>query len=152
TLGIPLVEVIIPPACPNRVYEARLARAFASPPLSDIQAVAFGDLFLEDVRAHREEHLAVSGKRGLFPLWGRDTGRLAQTFIAAGFEATIVCVDPRALDPSFAGARYDDRLLAQLPADVDPCGENGEFHTFVHGGPIFARPIACKKGEVVERE
>ncbi len=142
--GIPLVEVRIPPACVNEVYEERMAQAFASPPLSDVQAVAFGDLFLEDVRAYREERLAANGKRGLFPLWGRDTGVLAREFIAAGFQATIVCVDPRALDASFAGRAYDEQLLADLPASVDPCGENGEFHTFVHAGPIFAEPIACE--------
>jgi uncharacterized protein (TIGR00290 family) len=151
-LGIPLVEVVIPPTCPNGVYETRMAQAFAHPPLSDVEAVAFGDLFLEDVRAYREERLAAGGKQGLFPLWGRDTGELAQEFIAAGFEAIIVCVDPRALDPSFAGRRYDERLLAQLPPQVDPCGENGEFHTFVRAGPIFADAIACEVGEIIERD
>jgi len=151
-LGTPLVEIAIPPACVNEVYEARMAGAFAVPPLSDVEAVAFGDLFLEDVRAYREARLAAAGKRGLFPLWGRNTGELARAFIAAGFEAIIVCLDPRALDPSFAGRIYDERLLAELPAGVDPCGENGEFHTFVHAGPLFAAPIACETGEVVERD
>jgi uncharacterized protein (TIGR00290 family) len=151
-LGIPLVEVVIPPTCLNGVYEARMAQAFADPPLSDVEAVAFGDLFLEDVRAYREERLAAGGKRGLFPLWGRDTRDLAREFIAAGFEAIIVCLDPGALDPSFAGRRYDQQLLAELPPGVDPCGENGEFHTFVHAGRLFAEPIACERGEIVERE
>jgi uncharacterized protein (TIGR00290 family) len=151
-LGIPLVEVVVPPACINDIYEARMAQAFASAPLSDVQAVAFGDLFLEDVRAYREERLAAGGKRGLFPLWGRDTTELAQEFIAAGFQAIIVCLDPHALDPSLAGRPYDEQLLAELPPAVDPCGENGEFHTFVHAGPIFAEPIACETGEIVERE
>jgi uncharacterized protein (TIGR00290 family) len=151
-LGIPLVEVVIPPGCVNEVYEARMARAFASPPLARVEAVAFGDLYLEDVRAYREARLAAGGKRGLFPLWGRETGELAREFIAAGFEAIIVCLDPRALDPSLAGRSYDERLLADLPAGVDPCGENGEFHTFVRAGPIFATPVACKTGEVVERD
>ena len=150
--GIPLVEVRIPPACVNEIYEARMAEAFASPPLSDVEAVAFGDLFLEDVRAYREERLTASGRRGVFPLWGRDTGELAREFIAAGFQAFIVTLDPRALDASFAGRAYDEQLLAELPASVDPCGENGEFHTFVHAGPIFSEPIACETGEVVERE
>ncbi len=152
TAGVPLVEIRIPPACVNDVYEARMAQAFASPPLSDVQAVAFGDLFLEDVRAYRQTRLTAAGKDGLFPLWGRDTGVLAREFIAAGFQATIVCLDPRALDPSFAGRAYDAQLLADLPASVDPCGENGEFHTFVHAGPIFTEPIMCETGEVVERE
>jgi uncharacterized protein (TIGR00290 family) len=151
-LGIPLVEIVIPPTCPNAVYEARMAGAFASPPLSGVEEVVFGDLFLEDVRAYREQRLAAGGKRGLFPLWGRDTGELAREFIAAGFEAIIVCLDPRTLDPSFAGRSYDEQLLAQLPANVDPCGENGEFHTFVHAGPIFAQPIACETGETVQRD
>ncbi len=150
--GIPLVQVRIPPGCVNDVYEARLTQAFAFAPLSDIETVAFGDLFLEDVRAYREERLAASGRRGLFPLWGRDTGALAREFIAAGFQATIVCLDPRALDASFAGRPYDEQLLAELPASVDPCGENGEFHTFVHAGPIFTDPIVCDTGAVVERE
>ncbi|MGH8985425.1 MAG: ATP-binding protein [Acidimicrobiia bacterium] len=152
TLGIPLVEILIPPTCPNGVYEARMAQAFASPPLSAVAAVAFGDLFLEDVRAYREERLATGGKQGLFPLWGRDTSELAREFIAAGFEAIIVCLDPRTLDRSFAGRRYDEQLLADLPPSVDPCGENGEFHTFVYAGPIFAEPIACATGEIVERD
>ncbi len=150
--GIPLVEVRIPPACANDVYETRLAQAWmTAAPLCGVESVAFGDLFLEDVRAYREQQLAANDRRGLFPLWGRDTGELAREFIAAGFEAFIVCVDPRALDASFAGRRFDAQLLRELPPSVDPCGENGEFHTFVHAGPIFTEPIACRTGEVVER-
>ena len=151
-LGLPLVEVGIPPRCPNDVYEARMAQALASTALAGVEAVAFGDLFLEDIRAYREERLAGAGKRALFPLWGRDTGKLARTFLARGFEAILVCVDPRRLDASFAGRRYDERLLAELPPEVDPCGENGEFHTFVHAGPIFAERIECEVGEVTVRE
>ncbi len=101
-LGVPLVEVVIPPSCVNEIYEARMAEAFAAPPLSEVEEVAFGDLFLEDVRAYREERLTAAGRRGVFPLWGRDTTELAQEFIAAGFQATIVCLDPRVLDPSIA--------------------------------------------------
>jgi uncharacterized protein (TIGR00290 family) len=151
-LDLPLIEVVIPPACVNDVYEARMAEAFAAESLSGVEAVAFGDLFLEDVRSYREERLAAGGKRGLFPLWGRDTIALSREFLHAGFEATLVCVDPRALDPAFAGRAYDEQLLAELPPRVDPCGENGEFHTFVHAGPIFAQPIACERGEIVERD
>jgi uncharacterized protein (TIGR00290 family) len=151
-LGLPLVEILIPPACVNDVYDARMAHAFAASPLSGVDVVAFGDLFLEDVRVYREQRLVAAGKRGAFPLWGRDTSALAREFLDAGFEATLVCVDPRMLDRSFAGRRYDKQLLAELPAGVDPCGENGEFHTFVHAGPIFAAPIACGTGEVVERD
>ncbi len=150
--GIPLIEVRIPPACVNEVYEARMAQAFASPPLSDVEEVAFGDLFLEDVRAYREERLAATGRRGLFPLWGHDTGVLAREFIAAGFQARIVSLDPRVLDASFAGRAYDEQLLAELPASVDPCGENGEFHTFAHAGPALREPVALRRGEVVERD
>jgi uncharacterized protein (TIGR00290 family) len=151
-LGIPLVEIAIPPACVNDVYEERMTQAFASAPLSGVQAVAFGDLFLEDIRAYREERLAAGDRRGLFPLWGRDTTELALEFIAAGFKAVIVCLDPHALDPSLAGRPYDEQLLSELPPAVDHCGENGEFHTFVHAGPIFAEPIAFETGEVVERD
>jgi uncharacterized protein (TIGR00290 family) len=152
SLGIRLVEVVIPPACVNDVYEERMARAFAAPPLADVEAVAFGDLFLEDVRSYREARLAADGRRGLFPLWGRDTRQLAREFVVAGFAAIIVCLDLRAIDASFAGRQYDEQLLAELPPSVDPCGENGEFHTFVYEGPIFAEPIACATGEIVERD
>jgi uncharacterized protein (TIGR00290 family) len=151
-LGAPLVEIPIPPRCPNAVYEARMTEAFARPPLRDAREVAFGDLFLEDIRAYREARLEASGRRAVFPLWGADTAALAHEFVAAGFEAVVVCVDPRKLDPSFAGRPYDERLLADLPEGVDPCGENGELHTFVHAGPIFSAPIPCRTGEVVERE
>jgi uncharacterized protein (TIGR00290 family) len=151
-LGIPLVEVLIPPGCVNEIYDARMAGAFAAAPLSAVEAVAFGDLFLEDVRAYREERLAAAGRRGLFPLWGQDTAALAREFIGAGFEATLVCVDPRALDPGFCGRQYDERFLRDLPPGIDPCGENGEFHTFVSAGPIFSEPIACETGEIVERD
>jgi uncharacterized protein (TIGR00290 family) len=151
-LGIPLVEVTIPAACVNEVYEARMAEAFAAPPLAEVDAVAFGDLFLQDIRDYREARLATTGRQGLFPIWHRDTAELARTFVRAGFQATVVCVDPRALDGSFAGRSYDEGFLSELPAGVDPCGENGEFHTFVHAGPIFAGPIACRTGDVVERD
>ena len=151
-VGIRLVEVLIPPRCGNELYEQRTEQAFATPMLAGVDSVAYGDLFLEDVRARREERLAAAGRRGVFPLWGLDTTTLAHDLIAAGFEATLVCVDPRKLDPSFAGRAYDEELLADLPAGVDPCGENGEFHTFVHAGPIFTAPIACVHGETVERD
>jgi uncharacterized protein (TIGR00290 family) len=151
-LGLPLVEILIPPGCVNDVYETRMAQAFATSPLSDVEAVAFGDLFLDEVRAYREQRLAAAGMRGVFPLWGQDTSALAREFLDAGFEATLVCIDPRMLDRTFGGRRYDKQLLAELPPSVDPCGENGEFHTFVHAGPIFAAPIAYATGEVVERD
>jgi uncharacterized protein (TIGR00290 family) len=150
--GIELVEIGIPAACANEVYEQRMAAALASPPLDRAETIAFADLFLADIRAYREERLAGIGRGALFPLWDRDTGDLAREFIAAGFEATLVCVDPAKLDPAFVGRRFDEALLADLPPSVDPCGENGEFHTFVHAGPIFAAPIAVELGEVVMRE
>ena len=151
-LGLPLIEVSIPLACVNETYDARMHAAFASERLDQVSEVAFGDLFLEDVRASRERRLAAAGKRGLFPLWGRDTNRLARDFIAAGFQAVLVCVDLTKLDRTFAGRSYDERLLADLPTGVDPCGENGEFHTFVYGGPILRRPIACTLDHIVERD
>jgi uncharacterized protein (TIGR00290 family) len=150
--GLPLVEVEIPAGCTNDLYERRMAAAFACAELAPVGEVAFGDLFLEDIRAYREDRLAAAGRRARFPLWDSDTAALARRFLAAGFRAILVCVDPRALDPSFAGRDYDDALLAGLPAAVDPCGENGEFHTFVTAGPVFAAPIACRRGEVVERD
>jgi uncharacterized protein (TIGR00290 family) len=151
-LGLPLVEVAIPPGCANTVYEQRWMNAFASARLEGVEEVAFGDLFLEDVRAYREVLLARAGRRGLYPLWGRDTTRLAREFVTAGFHAVLVCVDPAQLDGSFVGREYDERLLAKLPADVDPCGERGEFHTFVYAGPGFSEPIGCRVGDVVERD
>jgi len=150
--GLPLVEVEIPASCSNEVYEQRMGRALAEAPLAEAQTIAFGDLFLADIRAYREERLRRVGKEAIFPLWGRDTRALAREFIKSGFEAVLVCVDPRRLDPSFAGRRFDAELLSDLPPDIDPCGENGEFHTFVHAGPIFSAPIACQVGETVERD
>jgi uncharacterized protein (TIGR00290 family) len=151
-VGLELVEVVVPPRCTNDLYDACMAAAFAEAPLAGMESVAFGDLFLEDVRRYREERLAAAGKRALFPLWGRDTGELAREFLAAGFEAVVVCVDPRALDPSFVGRAYDTDVLADLPPGVDPCGENGEFHTFVSSGPGFSAQVACRLGASVQRE
>ena len=150
--GTALVEVDIPAPCPNEVYEERMAGALGAPPLDGASAIAFADLFLEDIRAYREERLAAAGRDALFPLWGRDTGELAREFIDAGFEAVLVCVDPAQLDPSFVGRPFDEALLDDLPAGVDPCGENGEFHTFVHAGPVFERPIEIELGEAVMRD
>lgn len=151
-IGIPLVEVEIPALCPNDVYEARMAAALASEEMAGVQEVVFGDLFLEDIREYRESRLARAGLRAHFPVWGLDTTELAHRFIDLGFRAILVCVDPRALDASFAGREFDERLIEDLPGRVDPCGENGEFHTFVYDGPIFEAAVACERGEVVERE
>jgi diphthamide synthase (EF-2-diphthine--ammonia ligase) len=125
-----------------------LARARAE----GIDAVAFGDLFLEEVRRYRERQMADSGLELLFPLWGRPTAELAEEMLEGGLRAFITCVDPRALAPAFAGCAFDRALLAALPAGVDPCGENGEFHTFAWDGPMFARPVRVRPGEVVTRE
>ena len=114
--------------------------------------MAFGDLFLRDVRAYRERQCAAAGRRARFPLWGTDTRALAERFIGLGFRARIVCLDPRRLSVSFAGREFDRRLLAELPRDVDPCGENGEFHTFVSDGPAFRAPVPYRPGEIVEHD
>jgi uncharacterized protein (TIGR00290 family) len=150
--GVPLVEVGIPASCSNAVYEERMAMALAAPSLAGVRAMAFADLFLADIRAYREEKLAGAAWSAEFPLWGRDTHALAREFIEAGFEAVLVCVDPAQLDPSFVGRSFDASLLADLPSSVDPCGENGEFHTFVHAGPIFDRRLQIERGETVMRD
>ncbi|TMK44449.1 MAG: ATP-binding protein, partial [Actinobacteria bacterium] len=151
-LGLPVIKVRIPPACPNEVYEQRMASTLAAEAFDGVDHVAFSDLFLEDVRAYREERLAQVDKEGVFPLWGRDTGHLAGEVVASGFRAIVVCLDPRALDPSFAGRAFDEAFLADLPEGVDPCGENGEFHTFVWDAPMYREPISCRTGEVVTRD
>jgi diphthamide synthase (EF-2-diphthine--ammonia ligase) len=133
------------------VYADRMQAALRSPPLAALRAVASGDLYLEDVRAYREERLSQVGKGALFPVWGLDTTTLAHTFLDAGFEAHVVCVDTRRLDVSFVGRSYDASFLEDLPPGVDPCGENGEFHTFVHAGPCFERRVDCRVGERVVR-
>jgi uncharacterized protein (TIGR00290 family) len=151
-LGLPLIKVRIPPVCSNEVYEHRMASTLAAEELRGIDHISFSDLFLEDVRAYREERLARAGKHGVFPLWGKDTTRLARAMVASGFRAVVVCVDPRVVDPSFAGRAFDLEFLADLPDAVDPCGENGEFHTFVWDAPMYREPIPCRTGEVVERD
>ena len=151
-LGLPSIEVAIPSPCPNEIYEQAMGAALAQARAEGVTHVVFGDLFLQDIRAYREEKLAAVSMHAVFPLWGRDTRALADEMIDAGLRATITCVDPRALPASFAGRAFDRALLADLPATVDPCGENGEFHTFVHAGPMFSAPIEIEPGEVVERD
>jgi uncharacterized protein (TIGR00290 family) len=151
-LGLPCRKVRIPWPCVNETYEAEMARALAEARAEGVTHVVFGDLFLEDVRAYRETKLAGSGIEPVFPLWGRDTSRLAREMLDGGLRATLTCVDPRALDPAFAGRAFDAALLADLPAGVDPCGERGEFHTFAWAGPMFERAIPVDRGEVVTRE
>lgn len=151
-IGLPVIKVWIPPECSNEVYESRMESTFAAAEFEGIEGVAFADLFLEDIRAYREGRLAQADMRGVFPIWGRDTAVLAREMIASGFRAIVVCVDPRALDRSFAGRAFDEGFLADLPEGVDPCGEKGEFHTFVHNGPLFRAPIPCRTGEIVTRD
>ena len=146
-LGLPCRKVRIPAGCVNADYERAMGTAMSEARADGIERVVFGDLFLEDVRAYRERMLAGSGIEPVFPLWGRPTRALAAEMIAAGLRSRIVCLDPRRLPASFAGREFDAALLAELPADVDPCGENGEFHTFCYAGPMFAAPIAVETGE-----
>ena len=149
--GLPLHRVLLPDPCGDEDYRAAMSRAVAEARAGGVQAMAFGDLFLADVRKYREEQLTGSGVEPLFPLWGRSTARLAHEMVAAGLEAVLTCVDTERLDRSFVGRRFGGDLLADLPARVDPCGENGEFHTAVIGGPMFERPLPVELGEVVER-
>jgi uncharacterized protein (TIGR00290 family) len=150
--GLPLHVIEIPWPCPNEAYEARMGDFVAEQKASGIAAMAFGDLFLADIRAYREEKLEGSGIEPLFPLWGRDTGALAREMIAGGLEAHITCVDPKKLPARFAGRAFDRALLAELPAGVDPCGENGEFHTCVSAGPMFAHAIDVRLGHIETRD
>ena len=151
-VGLPLVEVRIPWPCPNEAYEAAMARALADAREQGATAVAFGDLFLEDVRRYREERMRGSGLEPLFPLWGRPTRELAVEMIERGQKAVLTCVDPRALPRELAGRAFDAELLRELPEGVDACGENGEFHSFAWDGPAFRHPVPVSVGEVVERE
>lgn len=152
SLGLPLHPVLIPPQCVNPIYEARMKEALAEYFARGVRRVAFGDIFLEDLRAYREKNLAQVGMEALFPIWKRDTRELAREFVRLGFRAVTVCVDPRVLEASFAGRELDASFFADLPPGVDPCGENGEFHTFVFDGPIFKTAIAFRIGEKVTRE
>lgn len=151
-LGLPLHRVWIPQACINAEYQSAMGLAIERLKADGVTAMGFGDLFLADIRAYREAQLAPTGVRPVFPLWGQDTQGLARALIAEGFGATLCCVDPRKVPADWAGRSYDPALLAELPAGVDPCGENGEFHTYVHAAPNFASPIPIKVGERVERE
>ncbi len=150
--GLPLVKVPIPSPCPNEAYEAAMREAMARAKAEGVTHVVFGDLFLEDVRRYREEKLAGTGIAPVFPLWHRDTAALAREMIAAGMQAVLTCVDPGKLPRALAGRWFDAALLADLPADVDPCGENGEFHTCVVAGPMFSAALDVATGETVQRD
>lgn len=150
--GLPLKIILIPWPCSNADYEAAVRPIVDEAVQSGVAAMAFGDLFLEDVRAYRERMLDGTGLTPLFPLWGRPTSELAKEMLAGGLKARLTCVDPKVLPRHFAGKAFDAELLADLPTGVDPCGERGEFHSFVTDGPMFHRPVACQSGEIVERE
>jgi uncharacterized protein (TIGR00290 family) len=150
--GLPGTLVSIPYPCPNDIYESRMATALAEAKSAGVTQVIFGDLFLEDVRKYREDKLAGTGITPLFPIWGRPTGALAREMIDAGVETYLVTIDLKQLPKKFAGRRFDHALLEQLPADTDPCGENGEFHSCVVAGPMLSRRIPVTVGETVERD
>jgi len=151
-LGLPLVKVPIPQAANNEQYESKMREALTRERANGVRTVAFGDIFLEDIRRYREEKLSQVGMKAIFPIWKRDTRVLALEFINAGFRAILTCVDSEQLAGSFVGRTFDHSLLRDLPSGVDQCGENGEFHTFVCAGPIFSQSIPVHKGEIVVRE
>jgi uncharacterized protein (TIGR00290 family) len=150
--GLPLQVVPLPWPCSNANYEEAMRNACDAAIANGIRAIAFGDLYLEDVRRYREDHLRNTSLTPVFPVWGRDTRALLHEMIAAGVKTRIVCIDPKKLPREFAGRDLDKDLLAELPPGIDPCGENGEFHTCVYDGPMFRNPIPIESGEVVERD
>lgn len=150
--GLPLWPVPIPWPCSNVDYERIMAGACVRAREAGIEGIAFGDLFLADIRQYREKQLAGTGLEPIFPLWLRPTPQLARDMIAGGLRAKITCVDPKKLDATFAGRDFDEKLLAELPAGVDACAENGEFHTFAYAGPMFGKPLDVRVGEVVTRD
>jgi uncharacterized protein (TIGR00290 family) len=152
SIGIPLENVFISNNASNEEYESKFSEVVLEYKKMGINSVVFGDIFLQDIRRYREDFLSGIGMRGLFPIWGKNSIELANTFITLGFKAVITCIDTEALDKSFAGREYDEKFLSDLPAGVDPCGENGEFHSFVYGGNIFQIPLIFAKGEVVLRD
>ena len=150
TIGLPLHEVFIPPQCINSIYEARMEAALRLFYSQGVRQVAFGDIFLEDLRVYRENNLARIGMTALFPIWKRDTRELIRNFHELRFRAITSCIDSKVLDPSFAGRELDESFFRDLPPSADPCGENGEFHTFVFDGPIFQSLIPIRTGEIVD--
>lgn len=152
SIGLPLEKVLISPHSTNTEYAARMEEVLTCYSAKDVSAVVFGDIFLEDLRQYREGNLAKVGMHGIYPIWGRETSQLTRDFINLGFKAVVTCVDSQAIDGSFAGRAFDEQFLRDLPPTADPCGENGEFHSFVHDGPIFRLPILHTRGEVVLRD
>lgn len=152
SLGLPLEKIHISKDSTNKEYETEMKNALLHYQAQGVSSVAFGDIFLEDLRRYREDNLSKIGLKGIFPLWRRNTTVLAHAFIDLGFKAVITCVDSKCLDKSFAGRVFDKQFLSELPLNVDPCGENGEFHSFVYGGPIFKSQIPYEKGEIVFKD
>ncbi|MGC1784577.1 MAG: ATP-binding protein [Acidobacteriaceae bacterium] len=152
SVGLPVWKIPLPYPCSNADYESRMATVCARAVREGFEAVAFGDLFLEDIRAYRIERLAGTGLEPIFPIWGIPTDKLAQQMVASGLRARITCIDPRHLSASFCGRIFDADFLADLPLSVDPCGERGEFHSFAYAGPMFTRPISVSHTDTVERE
>lgn len=150
--GLPLIKVSIPSPCSNEEYERAMGAVMQRAREDGVDAIAFGDLYLEDIRRYREQRLAPTGIAALFPLWGLPTAALAREMVAAGLRAHVTCVDPKQLDPRFVGRTFDASFLDELPPGVDPCGENGEFHSFAYAGPMFRTPLAIEPGVVVERD
>ncbi len=151
-VGLPLWIAPIPSPCHNHEYEGAMNQVIQRARTEGISVMAFGDLFLEDVRRYRETQLAGTGIRPLFPLWGRRTDQLAREMLSTGLRACVTCVDPKQVPGSLAGREFDASLLADLPPHADPCGERGEFHTFAYDGPMFHRPVTARVGQIVERD
>jgi uncharacterized protein (TIGR00290 family) len=151
-VGLPLWTVPVPSPCSNQQYETAMGTAIQRALAAGVSVMAFGDLFLEEVRRYRETQLAGTGLAPLFPIWGLPTTLLAYGMVSAGLRARITCVDPKQIPASFAGREFDDELLADLPASADPCGERGEFHTFAYAGPMFRHPVPIQTGEIVTRD
>jgi len=152
SVGYPLEEVVISKHASNEEYEANMRQILEKYLNAGIRTVIFGDIFLEDVRKYREKNLPSIGMKAVFPIWKRNTVELAHTFIDLGFKAVVTCVDSKFLSRAFVGRVFDERFLSELPSNVDPCGENGEFHSFVYGGPIFRESVSFKLGRVVLRD
>ncbi len=152
SLGLPLEKIYITKRSSNEEYEAKMRDALTRYQGMGVSSVAFGDIFLEDLKKYREDNLLKISMKGIFPIWKRNSTELAHTFIDLGFKAVITCIDSKVLDKTFAGRTFDKQFLSELPPNVDPCGENGEFHSFVYDGPIFSKRILCEKGEVVLRD
>ena len=151
-VGLPLWKIPIPSPCSNAEYEAAMLAAIERAKAEGVNTVAFGDLFLEDIRRYREEQLRATGVAPIFPIWGMPTMELAREMVESGLRARVTCVDPKQLPESFAGREFDAQFLADLPSHVDPCGERGEFHTFAYDGPMFRHPVPVRLGEIVKRD